>query len=206
MVGPGGRPSDCVVDVSADETGSSRGTAVLASAAFVTKAWQNNMIPQMPTQYRFDSARFIDLDSVDGISGTLGPQAGAPTVGTAVLQVSSPGVAFLFHKVCAHNRSQRAGRMYFPGVGENMINDDGTVTGSYVTALNTNVGAFLTAVHAGVSIPPTTLAWRVVHVAGHDGVVQPGFPQGKPNAWTSSDVNSVYVDPKIATQRRRLRK
>jgi hypothetical protein len=96
--------------------------------------------------------------------------------------------------------------MFLPGAAENEVGPDGTITTVSRTAWTGNLEAFRADINGVLLFPPATTAWRVVHVAGHTGSPEPGYPNGKPNAWSSSDVTAVSVDTKVATQRRRLRK
>lgn len=201
-----GRPADCVVDVSLDEFAGSRDSAVAGLIPLVIAAWQDNMLATMGNFCTFIGCRYLDLDSISGTGGFHAPVGGHPTTGGVTDQGSTPSTAWLIHKTCAHTRAQKAGRMYVPGPTEGNVNTDGTIASAMLSTVNTKVGAFLNAVGAGTFYPPATTAWRVVHVTGHTGTAVPGYPNGYPNSWNSTDVNSVSCDTRVATQRRRLRK
>ena len=196
---PGGRFADNVVAISLDETGVSRIEAVNTLVPLVVGVWQENLSVIMPTGMSFVGAAWTDLDSLDAISGFAGPVAGKPIHGTAANALNSVNTAFLVHLQCSHNRSQRTGRMYLPGVSESSIGDDGILVSGTQTAVQNAANGFRTDVNDLSATGLESVSWRVIHVEGHDP------DSGRPNAWSSSDVSGCTCDNKVATQRRRLR-
>ncbi len=201
-----GRLMDNVVDVSLDENGTTRHDAVSAIVPKIRDAWQTRTLSVVSNTVTFTGGHYIDLDSLGGISGDFTPNSGISNIGIGSAPALPPAVAYLIIKSCAHNRRQRAGRMYISGADEASV-DAGGVLGSTVrTGLNAAfAGLKADILAAGAIFPPATTAWRVVHIAGYDGVVAPGFPLGRPNAWSSSDVTSATADTHVGTQRRRQR-
>jgi hypothetical protein len=199
--GRSGRPWDVVVDVSLDEPpGSGRDSSVLECVNGVRDAWQDHMCTQQPTADVFTGAAFIDLDSLSGVSGFVGANTSKPTHGTGLTNTTPSNVSCLVHKVCAHNRSQRNGRMFLPVLLESEVNDDGTLTAASLTSRNASIGAFNTGID-NITIGGSSITkWRVVHVTGHESSAP-----FRPNAWDSTDINSLFVDTRVATQRRRNR-
>jgi hypothetical protein len=202
----GGHEADTILDLSVDEVGTTRHDAVVGCVPTVRDAWQTRIIPRLDGNVAFTGMHYLDLDSTSGISGDLGPNAAKPITGSFNFSPTSPNVSYLCIKHCTHNRRQRSGRMYLPGVDEANVDSAGNVLGAYITGTNAVLESLrvdLTNV-ASVTHPATT-AWRVVHVETYDGISVPGHPNGLPATWSSSDVSSVTVDGRVATQRRRLR-
>jgi hypothetical protein len=202
---PGGRVADVIMDVSLDEFVGSRTTAVNGLVPAVVESWQDFPVNNLPSQVKFTGARFLDIDSEDGHGGFQAPIAGHPITGGGSPALTTPNIAILIHKQCVHSRSERNGRTYMPGVAELAVDEAGTLATADKNAWQTAFTNFKNDVDGGLFFPPATVALRVVHVAGHTGVPQPGFPDGLPNEWSSSDITSFQVDSKVATQRRRLR-
>lgn len=197
--GPGSPPMDCVWDVAIDETGVSREVAVADTAPLVVGVYQENLANFLHTAYSFLGATYLDVDSLDGIGGFIGPQSGKPIHGTGSDPLSPPQVNYVVTKQCAHNRRQRNGRMYFPGVAEANVANDGTVLAGVKTALNDACNGFRTDVNDLSATFLETAALRVVHVVNHDSST------GRPNEWSSSDITGFTCLDKVGTQRRRLR-
>lgn len=200
-----GRHCQNTVDVSLDEFAGSRSSAVSALAPLVVGEFQDRIVAHQWNDLTFIGARFLDLDSIDGHGGFQGPVGGKPTAGTATAVMTSQAVSLLAHLTCVHNRRERNGRMYLGGIGENDFDESGIVAGAVISGWNTALTSFKSNLGSGTFFPPASTAWRIVHVAGHTGTSEPGFPNGRPNAWSSSDVDSIFVDSRVATQRRRNR-
>lgn len=199
--------ADCVIDVSVDEFASTRHDAVFDMTDNTRDAWQDNIMGIMGNTVNFVGGHFTDLDSTGGVSGDFSPNAAKPILGGVTNNQTTPNTAYLVRKHCSHTRRQRPGRMYLPGVDETVTDQFGRVTSSFITAANTRLNSFKSALtNVGVSVThPSTTAWRVVHISGYDGAVAPGFPLGRPNAWDSSDVSAADMDSVVASMRRRNR-
>lgn len=198
QIGRSGQPWDCVVDLSMDEIGIDREDAIRNTIGDIVGIWQENVSQWTSPNDNFIGARWLDIDSLEGSSGFEGPQPGKPVHGGTGLQWTTPQVALLAHKLCTHTRSQRNGRMYIPAVAESEVDDGGLLTAGAVTNWTERLNQLRTD-WQDLSSPGTSeLAWRVVHVTNHDS-------EGKPSEWNSSNVASVTIDSRVATQRRRLR-
>lgn len=196
----GGRSCDCVMDISLDETGTSREAAVNELVPLLAQPWQDNVLYVLCDNVTFDGIHVIDLDSLDGVTADSGPHSGSPTAGAVSAGQASPQVAYLVHKNTTSGRGTRPGRTYLPGVSEADVNEDGTVITARKDIINTKMGAYKTAIAALTSfLGFTSVALRVVHV--HKG------DKENPATWTwnSTDISSFTCDPTVATQRRRLR-
>jgi len=198
------RQATCLIDVSMDEEGVSRNTALAALVPLITGVWQDRIAALFPTFITFIGSTYLDLDSLDGQSGTQGPVAGKPVHGAGTGAALTPQVALLIHKQCTHNRNQRNGRMFLPWADETAVDNAGVVGTTTINALNTAFTNLKNDIVAAGTPLVLSTAWRVVHVEETEPNPVPGRPP-IPVAWSSSDVKSVFVDTKCATQRRRMR-
>lgn len=196
---PAGRFADNVVAISLDETGVSRIEAVNTLVPLVVGVWQENISVLMSADYSFVGANWTDLDSLDAISGFQGPIAGKPIHGVSSTNDLTPNTAYLIHLQCSHNRAQRNGRLFLTSIADSLVDNGGVVSAGTVTALSGAANGFRTDVNDLSATGLESVAWRVIHVEGHDP------DSGRPNAWSSSDVSSCSADARVATQRRRLR-
>lgn len=200
-----GRTADMIVDISLDEFSETRHDAVAILVPYVCGIWQDKLAAFMPAGSNYVGSRWIDLDSIGGTSGFQGPIAGKPVHGAGGVTWTPPSVSMLVHKQCLHNRNQRNGRMFVPAVDEGSVDDGGLLSGSFISLWQPRLDALLSALNTIPAGTTWTTAWRVVHVTGHTGTPVPGHPNGLPNAWSSSDIDSLTIDGRAATQRRRLR-
>lgn len=202
----GGRKWAAVTDVSVDEFAVDRHTGVRNIVPRIVEAFQDHCLAPLTSDVNYQGASWIDLDSLEGESGFQTPIAGHPSYGGQSAAGAAPNTCYLIHKNCAHNRRQRTGRMYLPGVMETHVDGAGVVDSAQLTALTTTMSDYKAEIAAaGPLFPPTTTAWRVVHILTYSGVAEPGWPNGRPTSWNSTDVTSATPDTKVATQRRRLR-
>lgn len=193
------RAADNIVDISLDEFGQSRLSALNAMVPAVLSAWQSNMLSHINDHYTFLGATFLDLDNEDGVGGFHGPVSGHPTQGQDGNNGCSPAIAYLIHKNCNANRRQRNGRMYLVGALEAKVGSDGAVDAGAISDQNAAANGFKSDIeNISTSLGFGTTSWRVVHIKGR-------ATDGEVNAWDSTDVLSVSCDPFVATQRRRQR-
>jgi len=90
--------------------------------------------------------------------------------------------------------------MYLGPMLEGDVDEFGTIASATRTRVNNAITGFRSDVNS-ISVPLLgSIAWRVVHISGHEP-----DPPHHANAWSSSDVTSTDTDLKCATQRRRLR-
>lgn len=120
-----------------------------------------------------------DLDKVVMLSSQPKTAAGS-TTGGLTGALCPPNVSWLIHK---RPGAGRLGRMYLPGVTEAVVDGNGDITGSTVTAMNTALDDWLTAL---------TSASLRISMRGSEDI--------------DDLINELRVDTKIATQRRRLRR
>ena len=202
---PGGHTVVNKTDVSLDEFGETRTSALDTLNPKVVKAYQDNILAMMTTAYTFDHCHWTDLDSLDGRSGDIGPQSGSPTTGASSNPACPPGVCMLVQLHCGHTRRQRGGRMFVPAIQEGVVDDAGNMTTTFHSFAEPKAQAYRTAINALTdTVGLETVAMRVVHIDKHRGS---GEPPTDPSTWTwdSTDVDSVSLDFMVATQRRRQR-
>ena len=126
-----------------------------------------------------------------GCQVKLGPDATGPsglfsdvTTGSLTGGSFPPNVAFLVHKNTNLGGREGRGRMFIPGVAEGAAVDDGTLSGGTVSSWNTALGTMLLA--AALSDVP----FYLLHAS----------------ATSPTAIQTLTIDGKVATQRRRLRR
>ena len=194
---------DNVEDISIDAAGIfSRDDVVNDFNSVIAGYWQDSMLSMYGNGTGFLGATWIDLHTSTGRTGTLGPAAGHPTGGGQNAPWAPPQVCRLIKKQVTSVRGTRSGRTYINNIPEGNVDDNGNLAAAHMNACTALAESFRSTIaaysHTGVpAVHPC--AWRVVHVHKTD-------PEN-PTTWTwsSSDVQSVSCDPKVATQRRRVR-
>lgn len=198
-----GPKCDNVVDISIDASDLlDRDGVVDDLNSHVMGWWQDSLLQVYSSLTTITGANWIDLDSVTGRTGTLGPAAGHPTHGAQNGPFTPPNNAYLLHKAGTSARGRKPGRMYLGDVAESLVDDRGNVSAGQITSVNAKAEQFRSTIRS--YNPPAEpgnhpAAWRVVHVHKVDKL--------DPSTWTwsSSDVNSATCDPLVASQRRRNR-
>ncbi len=154
-------------------------------AALLSTAWASNMMPQLSTSLTLTSTR------VKQGPDDTGPFAfaGAAVAGQISGNSDSPNVAALVKKNTALGGRKNAGRWFLPGLSETFTDPGGLITGSFLANLQGACTAFLADIEAmGTS---TTGFMVLLH---------------EDDATAPTQVVSLSVQEKVATQRRRLRK
>lgn len=108
-------------------------------------------------------------------------------VGNQNTSSAGPNVTVLLQKITAFGGRAGRGRMYLPGIPENSIENDGLLATSYFTAWDEVWDAFRIATAA------SDLPLSLLHSA--DSPISVPTP-----------ITRINLDPKTATQRRRLRR
>lgn len=131
---------------------------------------------------------------LDHVELKVGPVDSGPTHSAAVNvegeqgdHPDSPNVAYLFRKRVSGMSGKYGGRSYYPGVSEGNTTAGGSVAPAAVTSYQSAMDNFLLALETVDLIP-------VVFSTDPD-------PSG-----VARDVVAVTLQPKVATQRRRLRR
>jgi len=108
----------------------------------------------------------------------------AAVTGTFSGTQMTPNVAYLLRKVTASGGRRNRGRMYLPGVNEGNVDGTGAVDGTAIGKLNTAGSDFITDTGAA------DIGLFILHSDGG----------------TPTEITSFVASPKVATQRRRLRR
>ena len=108
----------------------------------------------------------------------------APENGTVSGDPMTPQVAYLVKKLTALGGRRNRGRFYLPGVVESKVDGAGNVLGAFQTTIQTSMDDFMTDTGAA------DIGVVILHSDGG----------------TPTDVTSLQVEPKVATQRRRLKR
>lgn len=161
-----------------------------ASARDVLNNWQDHIIGALSNNYVCSGAHFRDRNEPSGVVGNITVDPAKPTTGGSAGAASTPNVAVLVHKNGTFHAGQRGGRIYLPGVEEVQVDEDGTLTSSFRTALNALLATFLSGLSG----------------AGSNQLVVVHFRPTAPSVGEVTEVSSLSTDLHVATMRRRLRK
>lgn len=135
-----------------------------------------------------------------------GPQASFPAtvIGSAGAVSSPPNVCYLVHKNTAEGGRRGRGRMFIPGVPEGTVDDNGQLVAGQAAQLQSRIDAFM----AGLLTEELIMALE--HGPSYTWTInENGQPRRVPVAGpvpTLTALTSLTADPKVATQRRRLRR
>lgn len=190
------RPVVNIIDLQIDTTGTalSRAEANEAAAGNIINAWKEHVLPLVSDQYVFQSVSWVDLDSATGDTGarTSTSTTTLPDPGNVIETPVPSNTSILVTKSASTGRGQRNGRMYVAGA------PDASVQTNNLQPLATWQAAF-SALLTEVNDEPLTpvnfdRTWSVVHTVGPN-----------PTTGTFTPVQSLAVQQRVATQRRRLR-
>lgn len=182
----------------------SRAQAVKDQAELLLDAWSDNMLISQVNDVSASKVSWVDLDSATGSTGevTTGRDEVWPQNGTGISDPMPGNVSVLYQKILTGaSRDRRNGRLYLVGTGEDSTapTDPNNLTAATVTALNTRAANFLAQVTSEGGGPLDYVSkFVVVHILTRDSL-------GNPLTGDSAEVVSFVVNPRLATQRRRLR-
>lgn len=142
-------------------------------------AFATNIMPNLSSSVTLNTTR---VKWGPNTTGPFDEYTGA-VAGGAAASTSPPNVAFLVEKRTALGGRMGQGRMYLPGVEEGAVGVNGAVLGSTITAVNSDLNAFLAQLESG------TRNMVLLHST----------------SLTPTPVLSLNIDAFAATQRRRLR-
>lgn len=160
------------------------------SARDLLNNWQDEIIPAVSNNYSLEGARYRDRNEEEGVVGTIGPDPAKPITGGSSVAAAPPNTSILVSKNFPRHVGQRSGRFYLQGVPEDVINEDGVLSPSYVSDVQDVVDAFL----AGVT------------GFGENNLCVVHFSAPNDTTGVVTQVKSFTVQNRVATQRRRLRK
>lgn len=151
--------------------------------------WQDHIVANIADNYTLLGAHYRDRNVEDGVVGFMAPDPGKPTVGTDSGQCAPPNVAYLVHKHIEATAGNRPGRAFLVGVTEANANEDGVILAASVTGWNAIWADFLDGLSGAGSNQLV-----VVH--------KPPIDEGEADV---SEITSLTIDTRVATQRRRMR-
>lgn len=196
---------DCsnVWDVNiSDIVGMTRAEAVFTQAGQILNAWCEEILPEQSSVFEFTSVSWLDLDSLDGTTGSRSSTDDftlpLPGGGSASGLVANVGV--LVKKEVSAGRTARSGRAFVAGYPENLTAGDANHIDSTVLAtLQGNWDDFLTSINEdGGGLSTYSPDLDVTHITARDG-------DGNPTEGDGIHVTALQVQSLLATQRRRLR-
>lgn len=201
-----GRAVANVYDMQIDTTGSltSRPSAVAGQAELLVSAWDSTILDAVVNDYTFVSVSYVDLDSDQGVTGTVtsGGAVTLPTNGRDSSTQPMPGnVSVLVTKLIAAGRTKRNGRTYICGISEGATDAGSANTMATGTTANwqADVDEFR---FLGESIDSGPGEWASKFVVVR---ILTRSSNGAPLTGDYEVVTSMLVQSRLATQRRRLR-
>lgn len=199
------RPWVNVWDVDIDtDTFENRSNAIKDQAQVFLNEYIDELAPLCSAQWIVDSVSWVDLNAADGEVGTrndpLAPRV-LPFAGTNSGESENGSVAFLIVKRIAGARGRRNGRSYLAGVSETSATGQGVVA-AFTSAALVRLPAFRDNVNQESTGLPGGATYSSKIVVVH--TTRP-TPDADPVFVAASEVTSLVLDPRLATQRRRLR-
>lgn len=149
--------------------------------------------------------------SMTSVDVKLGPNDTGPIAtyipgaytGGVVAASASPNVAYLVEKGTLFGGRRARGRMFWPGVAESRVEDTGAVTGAAIATINAALDDIVTGLLA------VELYLAILHTPAYTWALVGGQPRrvyADPGTVpVPYRVDSLTLDPTVATQRRRLR-
>lgn len=204
----GGNVVTNIWDVHVDGHGTAdRPGAANNLAGIILDAWSVNVLANQSNTMAAESVSWIDMNSADGQTGSRSTTATRtwPAVGPNTDPGMPGNVSVLVRKITDGGRGQRNGRMYLAGIAEafTAATTHNELSPSIVTTINGRMADFLTAVDGDHDLGGVTAAYTANSVVTR---VLTRDPDGKPLTGDFATIQSLIVDPLLATQRRRLRR
>lgn len=186
-----------VMDFRVDEEAlSDRAIEIENVAGVLEDAWKGFLVPLLVDDLVLTSISWVDLDSADGSTGSIGISGGA---GNDTTPPTSAQVSVLIRKNTTGGRSSRPGRWYLPGIPEAGVGITGVDSGyrtALQTALNNWQAALTGPVSQGSQIEPVVVHTRNTGTEQNPNIVYV----------STTPITSYTVSGTAATQRRRLRR
>lgn len=196
------RPWAVICDMQIDTTGTitDRNDAIVDQAGVLLKEWYDTIRPRISTTGVLDRVNWVDLDEADGSTGSITSAQGVnlPQAGTFTGEAAPANTSVLVRKQTVSRRGARQGRSYWSPLGEAGKNGS-FLTSAELTAWQTAMNTWKGDVEQEGGALEFTSTLVVVHILTRDG-------DGNPATGDYTTVNTLAVDQKLATQRRRLRK
>jgi hypothetical protein len=160
----------------------------------VLDAFQEHLVANASSALSVVGADYTDLDSLEGDTGSIGPNAALPLSGISGPDAHPPNTAVLIRKVTEGGRASGSGRMFIMGVREGDADNAGTLSAG--RHQNWQDGAQLFLEDAN----------REANGSSAINMCVVRRPLGGVGSGTSFDVQSLSVSAVLATQRERMRR
>lgn len=178
-------------------------------ALHIRDSWKNSILLQQSSAITLLGVTLrVRQDGGGDLVFDAGPTTG--NTGNLTFTGIAPNVAMLVHKHTGRAGRRGRGRMYVPGITEDRVDQEGDVETASLTAINTELNDFLNL------LGDDTTGGGVIPVLFHDNesdtvVTHPSPTQRVVTRTTGAagplpdDITGFTCDPRVATQRRRLR-
>lgn len=199
-----GRPAVNILDIhliGSGPGGPGRETKIERMGRKIIDSWVGTIMQSLSSSTTFNSVSYVDLDSEDGVTGTVvaGDGVSLPQAGAGAGAPISANTTTLVTKQGLSARGQRNGRWFLTPPTEDNINGN-TIAGSYVTALQGRLDTFLLDMINGDDPDVGTTSMAIVHTKNT------GTPTDPIITWTgNTDVIKLVANNQVASQRRRNR-
>lgn len=198
------RPWNCIIDMEIDTSLGigSRNDAIFNVAGDILNNWTEFVMDGLVEEMTFDYIRWVDLDSINGSTGTRTQTSeySLPVTGNAPAQLDSGAIAILYTKeLVGAARNARTGRMYVPGLRANAT-EHNQIDPATLSTRQGDIDTFLSNITDEGLIYDFTVDMCVVHTPGISE-----YGSGEVYEATSTHVSRLSLQQRLATQRRRLR-
>lgn len=198
-----GRPTANIMDMYVeDETGvGTREDRIPQVADILQGAWDQHILPNQSSSFTAVSVSWVDLNSEDGVIGTVSSGAGGvwPAPGETGGNPYTGAVACLITKAATARRGQRQGRMFLPGLTEAYVSGN-EIDSTYLNDLQPALDLFVNQITYS-DLAPFEGFWPVVVHTRNDGT-----PTNPVIVFTgASRVEEMSAQVRVASQRRRNR-
>ena len=164
--------------------------------------YRDHFLPLMTSNIRLDLVVVKNIGVEDGPVGQHVPAAN--TIGAnSVAAAMTPNVAYLIKWSTGLSGRARRGRTFLPGVGEDRVDGAGLLLATTLTGLTNAAQAFKDGMTDGGQPPGAPNYWLAV-ASFYKGTDAQGRPIPREDPFVTK-VTVGAADPKVATQRGRLR-
>lgn len=185
-------PTGAAITFAGRDVGGS--TSAAGIAGIIATTWGTNLDNETNSLLTLGTVRVKKGPMEDGPFGVVN----TANTGNKAASAASPNVAYLVRKNTALGGKKGSGRLYMPGVAEADVNENGDLVAARLTALQSAWQNF----HA--ALQTATVPMYLAH--SHGTYVNTKGQTITVPAITPSEVTSLSLDNRVATQRRRLRR
>lgn len=181
-----------------------RAVAVPNATLGVLEAWATHVVPLLPNNYSVQNAHFVDLHTVNGVTGTV--SRATPATGGITAAAASPYTGLMVRKLYGSAfRGKRSGRVFLPGLNESQVDEDGIIfAATRDTAVNALV-AFAQAANAVVAEDVQDVTLIVAHTPSERVTQTKTISRPlKDGTMSSDDITNFQADAFETGIRRRI--